>query len=91
MKNKELKKKWKAISTMPERVAGEKEAQKKVILTQLGISIEEHNQNEPKLDEKFENYLQTRRATINLWVGILGAIVAMGILVAMLLIAIFKD
>ncbi|MBA7650478.1 hypothetical protein ES703_58284 [subsurface metagenome] len=101
MKNKdldELEEKWDAISRMPEKGAGSKEAQKKVILAQLGISTlspEGYNLSEPRLDENFRNYLQTQRAKNNdkrnFWVCVLGVIITAGILVAMILIAIFKD
>ena len=101
MKNKEIDKleqQWDAISRMPEKGAGSKEAQKTAILTRCGISglsPEGYNLSEPVLDEKFRDYLQTQREKINsernFWLKVLGVIIAAGILVAMILIAVFKD
>jgi hypothetical protein len=101
MKNKELdelEEKWNEIGRIPEKVAGGKEAQKKEILKKLVISTEspeKYNLSEPELDERFNHYLQIQRANNNhkrnRLIGVLMVIITAGILVATILIAMFKD
>ena len=97
MKTKELDKleqKWNEISSITEKGAGDKEHQKAEILKRHGISSlapEGYNLSEPELDTRFNDYLHAQREKNNHRLNFWLVIVTVGILVAMVLIAIFKD
>ncbi|MBL7107045.1 MAG: hypothetical protein ISS77_05515 [Phycisphaerae bacterium] len=97
MKTKELDKfeqKWSEISRIIEKGAGNKEHQKAEMLKQHGISSlapEGYNLSEPELDTRFNDYLHTQREKNNHRLNFWLVIVTAGILVAMVLIAVFKD